>query len=103
MGAGHRGANFIGTFPGVVATNLLDHGTFQKWLAPYLTRGMKKVGLEPEECGRHHATIISSPNAARRPATFFSVDQKGGVGHNVALEGRFTNKLAYDEAFRNWT
>merc|ERR1711988_631286 len=80
-----------------------DHGTFPKWLIPYLNRAMKVAGLDPVDCGRLHAMIISSPNAARRPATYFSVDQKGGNNvKSVMLEGRFANSLAYDTNFSHW-
>merc|ERR1711920_396437 len=102
MAKRHPEVGFVGTFPGVVATNLMDHGTFPKWLLPFLDRGMKEVGLDPVACGRLHATIISSSNAVRRPATYFSVDQAGSQHakpSSVILEGRYANTLVYDAEF----
>merc|ERR1711879_517088 len=74
-------------------------------MGPIVNHGMKAAGLDPVECGRLHATIISSPNAARRPATYFSVDQQGLQPNklsSVKLEGRLTNSLAYDAEFGQW-
>jgi len=105
MSKRHPQVGFVGTFPGVVATDLFDHGTFPKWLTPFLDREMKKGGLDPVECGRLHATIISSPNAVRRPATYFSVDQRGAQPakpSSVMLEGRYSNPLVYDTEFGDW-
>lgn len=101
----HPEVGFIGTFPGVVATDLLDHGFVPKWAIPYVNQMLKGAGLDPVDCGILHATIISSPNAVRRPATYFSVDQKGVSRSNlssVSLEGRLTNPLAYNADFGQW-
>lgn len=91
---------FVGTFPGVVATDVAAHGTFPKWLDPFIEKSMKAVGLDPVFCGRLHAMIVSSPNAARRPATFFTVNQVSPT--SVTLEGRVTNDLVYDPDFGSW-
>mmetsp|Transcript_116617 Transcript_116617/g.341331 ORF Transcript_116617/g.341331 Transcript_116617/m.341331 type:complete len:377 (-) Transcript_116617:52-1182(-) len=100
MSKHHPEVNYIGTFPGVVATELLDHGFVPKWLIPLANLALKNAGLDPVECGKLHATIISSPNAARRPVTYFGVRQ---MGHSSAkLEGRLTNSLAYDAEFGQW-
>lgn len=100
MARRHHNVSFIGTFPGVVATDLLGHGTFPWWATPFINRVMKVVGMEPEECGMLHATIISSPNAARRPATYFRVGNTWlGSGK---MEGRLANSPAYDAEFGQW-
>lgn len=101
MSKQHPEFGFIGTFPGVVATDLAGHGTFPKWLDPFIEKSMKEVGLDPVFCGKLHATIISSPNAARRPATYFTVDQASRT--SVKLEGRVANSLVYDLDFGAWT
>lgn len=102
MSRHHPEVGFVGTFPGIVVTDLLDHGTFPKWLIPFADRALKSAGMEPEDCGRLHATIISSSNAVRRPVTYFSVNQHGKLITDVKLEGRFTSSLAYDEGFGEW-
>lgn len=102
MARHHPEVSFVGTFPGIVATDLLDHGTFPKWLIPFVNRALNAAGMEPEDCGKLHATIISSSNAVRRPVTYFSVNQNGKSITNVKLEGRFTSSLAYDPGFGEW-
>merc|ERR1712151_888986 len=101
MSKQHPQVGFIGTFPGVVATDLAGHGTFPKWLDPIVEKSMKEIGLDPVFCGKLHATIISSPNAARRPATYFTVDQASRT--SVKIEGRLAHNLVYDSDFRSWT
>lgn len=102
MATRHPEVSFVGTFPGIVATDLLDHGTFPKWLIPFVNRALMGSGMETEDCGKLHAIIISSSNAVRRPVTYFSVNQNGKSIKNVKLEGRFTSILAYDPGFREW-
>jgi len=85
--------SFIGTFPGVIADDLVAHsGTFPKWLRPILDWSVNVIGMKPEECGRLHTAIISSPNVARRPVSYF----------NINLEGRYTSPVAYDLGFQEW-
>eukprot|EP00927_Polykrikos_kofoidii_P022147 TRINITY_DN20734_c0_g1_i1.p1 TRINITY_DN20734_c0_g1~~TRINITY_DN20734_c0_g1_i1.p1 ORF type:complete len:366 (-),score=54.71 TRINITY_DN20734_c0_g1_i1:131-1228(-) len=86
---------FIGTMPGIVATDLVKTSkTFPWWIRPVLSGAMRLVAMSPEQCGLLHATILASPNAARRPVTYFNA---GG-----RLEGRKTNSLAYDLNFGKW-
>lgn len=88
-----RNMSFIGTWPGVLADNLIEHSaTFPPWLRPFLDLGVKAIGLKAEECGRLHSLILSSPNVAARSVTYF----------NIKLEGRRTAPLAYDEKFGEW-
>merc|ERR1712232_1346310 len=85
--------SFIGTFPGVLADDLVEHSkTFPEWLKPFLDAGVKIIGMKPEECGRLHTTILSSPNVVKRPVSYF----------NIKLEGRKTAPLAYDQSFGDW-
>lgn len=85
--------SLVGTWPGVVGDDLVSHSrTFPWWLRPFLAAGDKLVGMSIEDAGAIHAQILTSPNAARRPVSYF----------NVKLEGRRTNPLAYDEAFQDW-
>lgn len=91
LGSTH--ATFMSTFPGIVGTDLVEHSnTFPAWFRPILEAGEKLMGMSAEESGLIHATIISSPNAAKRPTAYF----------NVNLEGRQTNPLAYDIDFGKW-
>merc|ERR1712226_564590 len=83
----------MGTFPGIVGTDLVGHSkTFPKWLRPLLQAAEKAIAMSPERSGTIHATIISSPNVARRPTSYF----------NERLEGRLTHPLAYDTDFGTW-
>jgi len=95
LAAEHVGANvsFIGTWPGLVKTHLIETSdTFPKWIRPFLAWGEGLVAMKPEKSGSLHAAIITSPNAARRPVSYF----------NVELQGRRTNPLAYDKQFQAW-
>ncbi|CAE8592859.1 unnamed protein product [Polarella glacialis] len=95
MASHHPEANvsFIGTFPGIVATGLVETSkTFPEWLRPFLGNAEKLIAISPEKSGVLHTTILSSPNPAQRPVTYF----------NSNLEGRLTNGLAYDADFVQW-
>lgn len=90
----HPGISFIGTFPGIVGTDLVRTSkTFPSCLRPVLQFGQKLIALSPEECGMLHVQILASPNASRRQVAYFNV---------MRLEGRLTHPLAYDESFREW-
>jgi len=84
---------FIGTHPGLVATELLDN-TFPKWVTkPAMTLLLFLGVLNTESaCGRIHATILSSENVEKRQTTYF----------NFLLDGRKTINLAYDDDFGKW-
>jgi hypothetical protein len=85
--------HLIGTWPGIVGSDLIGRSkTFPWWLRPFLVVGGKIVGMSIEKSGAIHTQIITSPNAALRPVSYF----------NVKLEGRRTNPLAYDGAFQEW-
>lgn len=85
--------HYMSTFPGVVGTDLVEHSkTFPEWLRPILEAAERVLAMSPQLSGEIHATIISSPNAAKRQTAYF----------NEMLEGRSTNPLAYDADFGTW-
>eukprot|EP00931_Biecheleriopsis_adriatica_P078303 TRINITY_DN51765_c0_g1_i1.p1 TRINITY_DN51765_c0_g1~~TRINITY_DN51765_c0_g1_i1.p1 ORF type:complete len:345 (+),score=60.33 TRINITY_DN51765_c0_g1_i1:53-1036(+) len=90
----YPGVCFIGTFPGIVATDLVRTSkTFPSCLRPILAAGQGLVALTPDACGRLHAQILTSSNAGRKPVSYFHVPRS---------EARRTNPLAYDPDFSTW-
>jgi hypothetical protein len=90
----HPDIAFVGTFPGVVATDIVQtSNTFPRCLRPILACGQRLVALTPEECGSLHVQILVSPNVQVGRASYFNV---------LRLEGRKTNPLAYDLDLSNW-
>merc|ERR1712228_517876 len=83
--------NFIGTFPGVVKSDVAKT-YFPPWLYPIVKAGENLISMSAEGSGMIHAQILVSPNAGRRPVSYF----------NVKLEGRKTQPLAYDADFGKW-
>merc|ERR1719198_2017143 len=82
--------SYIGTFPGIVATDLIENSkTLPAYMRALPADGAKAFAMDPSESGVIHATIISAPNVARKSVSFF----------NVNKEGRKTNPLAYDTNF----
>lgn len=94
--AGKRipGAHFIGTNPGIVATDLTASSNALHPVLEWLKSAFVSV-LETateEESGVLHAAIVSSPNAARRATTFFDFLGKAHEGNDAAM----------DEALGEW-
>jgi NAD(P)-dependent dehydrogenase (short-subunit alcohol dehydrogenase family) len=90
----HPDMHFIGTFPGIVGTDLLVNSkTFPSCVKGVLAPLSKMVALTLEECGQNQLQILASPNAGKRPASYFN---------SVRLEGRSTNPVAYDKQFGEW-
>lgn len=90
----HPGVTFIGTFPGVVSTDLVRTSkTFPSCLRPILAWCQKLVALSPVQCGRLHLQILASPNVGVGRVSYFNA---------LRLEGRLTNPLAYDAEFRDF-
>eukprot|EP01063_Lacrimia_lanifica_P017571 TRINITY_DN24621_c0_g1_i1.p1 TRINITY_DN24621_c0_g1~~TRINITY_DN24621_c0_g1_i1.p1 ORF type:complete len:344 (+),score=89.66 TRINITY_DN24621_c0_g1_i1:52-1083(+) len=86
----YPGVHFIGTHPGFVLTDLTAR-TFPEWFNDILRAALPYTGLvsTEEEIGTITARILASPNAARRPATYF----------NAFFEGRRAHPAAYDRPF----
>jgi len=82
---------FVGTQPGIVATDVI-RSTFPSWLADILQTLMKAVALTENQAGELHANILSSPNLARRQVVY--VDPN--------LQAREALRLAYDSDFGSW-
>jgi len=82
---------FVGTQPGIVATDVI-RSTFPPWLADILQTLMKVVALTENQAGEVHANILSSPNLARRQVAY--VDPN--------LQAREALGLAYDPDFGDW-
>jgi len=82
---------FVGTQPGIVATDVI-RSTFPSWLADILQTLMKVVALTENQAGQVHANILSSPNMARRQVAY--VDPN--------LQAREALRLAYDADFGSW-
>jgi len=99
-GIHYPAVKFIGTFPGLVPTNLLLtsntfpvlFSTWAKATVQWLSKTPLPIFASEEECGETHLHIMSSPNADIRPTTYF----------NYLLEGRKANELSYDPDFGKW-
>merc|ERR1712176_286696 len=71
-GERYAGKFFIGTHPGIVQTDLTRASNTFHWAV----EGVKDVVLgqlateTEDEAGQTHALILSSPNAARQPASY---------------------------------
>lgn len=90
----HPDVHFIGTFPGIVGTDLLINSkTFPSCCKAILAPCNKLVAMSIEECGHNQLQILVSPNVAKRPATYFN---------SIRLEGRSTTPVAYDKDFGSW-
>lgn len=85
------GIQFVGTFPGILVTDLI-RSTFPSWMVPPLKLGMMLIANSEADAGLAHATVLASTNIGRRPATFF----------NVWLEARAAHPCACDEALGEW-
>lgn len=79
----HPGITFVGMFPGIVVTDL-PASTFPAWMLPVLHAVMGPIAITEEESGAAHVAVLTSPNVAVRPVTYF----------NYLLEGRETHPLA---------
>lgn len=90
----HPDVHFIGTFPGIVGTDLLVNSkTFPSCCKRALAPCTKLVALTVEECGQNQLQILVSHNAGKRSASYFN---------SVRLEGRLTSPVAYDREFGTW-
>eukprot|EP00929_Paragymnodinium_shiwhaense_P003289 TRINITY_DN103744_c0_g1_i1.p1 TRINITY_DN103744_c0_g1~~TRINITY_DN103744_c0_g1_i1.p1 ORF type:complete len:347 (-),score=27.32 TRINITY_DN103744_c0_g1_i1:209-1249(-) len=87
----HPGVHFIGTWPGVVASDIA-RTYFPPWLYPFVKAGEKAISMTAEASGKIHVQILLSSNAGLQPASYF----------NVKLQGRRTNPLAYNAEFARW-
>lgn len=91
---------FIGTHPGIVATNLfVTSNAFPAWVSGFITATVGWLSRTPlqtfvteEQSGETQVQILTSPNVEKRGATYF----------NYFLEGRRINDLSYDSDFQEW-
>merc|ERR1712110_129290 len=102
MSALHPDIHLIGTWPGIVHTDLATHGTFPDWLKPFTKLDF---AMPVSVAGRFQASILTSANVMARPLTYFTVDEPFGEKFNmqhVSIEGRLTFPKAYDKVFQTW-
>ncbi|CAE8622561.1 unnamed protein product [Polarella glacialis] len=90
-GIRYSGFRFVGTQPGIVATDVI-RTSFPGWLADILQVVMGPFAQSEEQSGNVHLNILSSPNLERSPTSY--------VDH--LYNARMTNKLAYDREFGAW-
>lgn len=84
---------FIGTHPGLVHTEVTK-ATIPKWISDILFKVAQYAGvlLTEEECGFIHTNILASPNAKKRPVTYF----------NSFYDGREAIPIAYEQIYIDW-
>lgn len=89
--ARHPSLTLVGMFPGIVPTEL-PLCTFPSWMMPVLTAAMLPIASSEVDAGLAHATVLTSPNVARRRVSYF----------NFMLEGRRAHPLAYHATLGAW-
>lgn len=90
--ARHPSLTLVGMFPGIVASTQLPLCTFPSWMMPALTAAMLPVASSDADAGLAHATVLASPNVARKRVSYF----------NYMLEGRRAHELAYSPTLGAW-
>lgn len=87
----HPDLLFVGTQPGVVATDVV-RTSFPGWLADMLQGVMRLFAQSEEEAGNVHINILSAPNLEHRKVSYV----------DYLYEARETMQLAYDQEFGKW-
>ena len=87
----HPSLTLVGMFPGIVPTEL-PLCTFPSWMMPALTAAMLPIASSEADAGLAHATVLASPNIARKRVSYF----------NYMLEGRRAHPLAYSPTLGAW-
>lgn len=76
--------HFVGTFPGVVFTDVMSP-SFSSWLAPLVLANLWLIGSTEEEAGRMQVGIAASENVGRHSVSFYNHLYEARKPHSVSL------------------